>query len=56
VKEETINMINSAANNLPAQATSLDLSKAIFEFAAKNERNPHAVALAMIRTEVQQFF
>jgi hypothetical protein len=56
VKEETVNMINHAAGTLPPQATSLDLSKAIFDFAAKNERNPHGVALAMIRTEVEQFF
>lgn len=56
VKEETINIINHAAMNLPAQATSLDLSKLIFEHIASSERNPHQVALAMIRTEVQQFF
>jgi hypothetical protein len=49
-------MINHAAASLPPQATSLDLSKAIFNFAEVNERNPHAVALAMIRTEVEQFF
>jgi hypothetical protein len=56
VKEETINMINYAATNLPSQATSLDLSKAIFDSMAKHERNPHNVALSMLRTEVQQFF
>lgn len=56
VKEETINMINFAANNLPAQATGIDLSKVIFENMANSDRNPHQVALSMIRTEVQQFF
>lgn len=56
VKEETINMINYAASNLPAQATGIDLSKAIFENIASSDRNPHQVALAMIRTEVQQYF
>ena len=55
-KEETINIINFAASNLPAQATSLDLSKAIFESIASSDRNPHQVALSMIRTEVQQYF
>lgn len=56
VKEETMNLINHAASNLPAQATGIDLSKAIFESMAAHERNPHSVALAMIRTEVQQYF
>lgn len=56
VKEETINIINFAATNLPPQATSIDLSKAIFESIASSERNPHQVALSMIRTEVQQYF
>lgn len=56
VKEETINMINYAASNLPAQATSIDLSKAIFENIASSDCNPHQVALAMLRTEVQQYF
>ncbi len=56
VKEETINMINFAANNLPAQATGIDLSKVIFENMANSERHPHQVALSMIRTEVQQYF
>jgi hypothetical protein len=56
VKEETINIINYASSNLPPQATSLDLSKAIFEALAANDKNPHQVALQMIRTEVQQYF
>src|SRR5690606_13215036 len=56
VKEETMNMINHASGSLPAQATGIDLSKAIFETLASSERNPHSVALAMIRTEVQQYF
>lgn len=56
VKEETINLINGAAASLPPQATSLDLSKVIFDMMAQNDRNPHGVALSMIRTEVQQFF
>lgn len=56
VKEETINIINYASSNLPPQATGLDLSKAIFEALATNDRNPHQVALQMIRTEVQQYF
>lgn len=56
VKEETINMINNAASALPPQATGLDLSKIILEHSIKHERSPHAVALLMIRTEVEQFF
>lgn len=56
VKEETINIINHAASVLPPQATGIDLSKQIFENLAGSDRNPHQVALAMIRTEVQQFF
>lgn len=56
VKEETINIINYASSNLPPQATGLDLSKAIFEALAASDRNPHQVALQMIRTEVQQYF
>ncbi len=56
VKEETMNLINHASSTLPPQATSIDLSKAIFENLAIHERNPHQVALAMIRTEVQQYF
>jgi hypothetical protein len=55
-KEDTINMINFAYNSLPADATSVDLSKIIFESLAAAERNPHEVAIAMIRTEVQTLF
>jgi hypothetical protein len=55
-KEDTINMINFAYNALPADATSVDLSKTIFESLAAAERNPHEVAIAMIRTEVQTLF
>jgi hypothetical protein len=49
-------MINFAYNALPADATSVDLSKTIFESLAAAERNPHEVAIAMIRTEVQTLF
>lgn len=56
VKEETINLINSAATILPPQATGLDLSKLILEHTSKLEKTPHNIALQMIRTEVHQFF
>lgn len=55
-KEDTINLINFAYNSLPADASSVDLSKTIFESLAVAERNPHEVAIGMIRTEVQTLF
>ncbi|MEY2799180.1 MAG: hypothetical protein RI934_168 [Bacteroidota bacterium] len=55
-KEDTINLINFAYNSLPKEATSVELSKQIFESLATAERNPHEVAITMIRTEVQTLF
>lgn len=56
LKEDSMNLINSAAAALPPQATGLDLSKLILNQMNKIEKNPFTICLAMIRTEVQQFF
>lgn len=56
LKEDSMNLINSAASALPPQATGLDLSKMILNHINTVEQNPYTICLSMIRTEVQQFF
>jgi hypothetical protein len=55
-KEDLIVTINDAASQLNPEATSLDLSKKIFEQAIGKEVDPLAHALSEMKKEIQQTF
>jgi len=55
-KEELIIMINEAASELPPEATSIDLSKKIFEAVMNKNVDLIAHALIELRKEIQQTF
>jgi len=56
VKEETINIINTAYSSLGPNAVGIDLSKAIFETLIKMETIPSIKALDFLRKEFQLIF
>lgn len=57
IKDETITLINSAAQNLPGSASGVDLSKAILSHLATLETdNPYDVALGLVKRDIQQLF
>jgi hypothetical protein len=55
-KEDLIMLINESASQLPAEATSIDLSKQIFEAVMNKNVDLIAHALAELRKEIQQTF
>jgi hypothetical protein len=55
-KEDLIIMINDSASQLPAEATSIDLSKKIFEAVMNKNVDLIAHALTELRKEIQQTF
>lgn len=57
IKEETIGIISSAANALPAEASSMDLSKSVLTHLANLEsENPYDVALSIVKRDIQSLF
>lgn len=55
-KEDLIIMINESASQLPVEATSIDLSKKIFEAVMNKNVDLIAHSLAELRKEIQQTF
>jgi len=55
-KEDLIMVINEAAGEMPPEATSLDLSKRIFEKSINKTVDPIAHALTELKKEIQQTF
>lgn len=57
IKEETIGIISSAANALPTEASSMDLSKSVLSHLANLEsENPYDVALSIVKRDIQSLF
>lgn len=57
IKEETIGIISSAANALPAEASAMDLSKSVLTHLANLEsENPYDVALSIVKKDIQSLF
>lgn len=57
IKEDTISLINSAANSLPEQSSSLELSRAILiHLANLEEENPYDLALSIVKRDMQSLF
>lgn len=55
-KEDIVMTINEAAGSLPAEATSLDLSRKIFEQMLEKKVDPIALAMTTLKNEIQQTF
>ncbi len=55
-KEDIVMTINEAAGGLPAEATSLDLSRKIFEQMLEKKVDPIALAMTTLKNEIQQTF
>jgi hypothetical protein len=55
-KEDLIIVINDAASQLPAEATSIELSKKIFETVMNKNVDLIALSLSELRKEIQQTF
>lgn len=53
-KEETIKIINLATSKMDDNATSIDLSKAIFEMMMHMQQSPSGIALDYIHKEVEK--
>ncbi len=57
IMEDTIGIISSAANGLPENASSMDLSKSILTHLANLEtENPYDVALNIVKRDIQSLF
>lgn len=57
IKDESITLVNSAAQSLPEHASGVDLSKAILNHLATLEtENPYDVALSLVKRDIQQLF
>lgn len=57
IKDDTVTIINSAAQALPDHATSADLSKSILiHLAGLESENPYEVALNIVKKDVQTLF
>ncbi len=54
VKEDTITLINRAAESLPEGASAVDLSRVVFRQLEAIEENPYQLALMVIKSELQE--
>lgn len=55
-KEDLILMINDVVNNLPQEATSIDLARKLFEKAGQKQLDPIQHALREVKNEIRQAF
>lgn len=55
-KEDLVIMINEASAGMPAEATSLELSRKIFELSLEKKVEPISHALMELKKEIQQTF
>lgn len=57
IREDTISMINSAANALPEDASAVDLSRTVLTHLANLEKeNPYDMALNIVKSDMQSLF
>jgi hypothetical protein len=57
IKDETIGIVSSALNSLPAEASAMDLSKSVLTHLANLEsENPYDAALSLIKRDIQNLF
>lgn len=55
-KEETIKLINTAAINVPEEASGVDLGKLVLEVSMKIDKMPTQVAIDFLKQEARQIF
>ena len=55
-KEDLVLMINEASQQMPAEATSIDMAKMIFQLAMDKKVDPMGHALSELKKEIQQTF
>jgi hypothetical protein len=53
VKDDTIGIVTHSVRNLPAEASAVDLSKAIFTKLGELEENPYDLALLVMKNDIQ---
>ena len=56
LKDDTIAMVNNVAQNLPPEATGVDLSKKILQHMSTIEENPYELTIQQLKTDVQKMF
>ena len=56
LKDRTISMINGIVQNLPEDASGMDLTKAVLNHISSLESDPYQQTLALLREEVKAFF
>lgn len=54
VKEDTISIVNAAAQQLDPQATAVELSKLVFNRLSSLDDSPYDLALRVIKTEMEE--
>lgn len=55
-KEEIVKLINLSASKLPPNASSMDLSKVIFEKSMSMDKSPIQLAIQYLKKEAQELF
>jgi hypothetical protein len=56
IKEDTLRLVNNTANALPANATGLDMGKAILQHLSQLEQDPYDGSISLIRTDLEELF
>lgn len=56
LKDDTVTLINSAGKSLPANASALELNKAVLIHLSQLEENPYDSALTIIKQDIHQLF
>lgn len=56
LKDDTIAMVNNVAQNLPAEATGVELSKKILQHMSSIEENPYELTINQLKMDVQKMF
>ena len=56
LKDDTLTLVNSAAKSLPANASALELNKAVLVHLSNLDENPYDSALTIIKHDIQQLF
>ncbi|WP_443945946.1 hypothetical protein ACJVDH_02220 [Pedobacter sp. AW1-32] len=56
LKEDTIAMVNNAAQSLPAEANGVDLSKLILQHMASINDNPYDLTMELVKKDIQALF
>jgi hypothetical protein len=56
LKDDTIAMINTVAQNLPEEATGVDLSRKILQHMSTIEENPYELTILQLKTDIQKMF